>query len=120
MISLDVLCCWRGRGVIRCTETGASDSMRSLYMLQKKTNAHMLTVPTHTAADSYWTILSASIGDSYKYILYRHTPSGQSRVYRVTQLRTDDVHFRESTGTGPVVLKVVPVTGAAFGSQLTN
>ena len=23
-----------------------------------------------------------------------HTPSGQSRVYRVTQLRTDDVHFR--------------------------
>ena len=54
--------------MIRCTETGASDSMRSLYMLQKKTNAHMLTVPTHTAADSYWTILSASIGDSYKYI----------------------------------------------------
>ena len=41
-------------------------------------------------------------------------PSGQSRVYRVTQLRTDDVHCRESTGTGLVVLKVVPVTGAAF------
>ena len=38
----------------------------------------------------------------------RHTSSGQSRVYRVPQqLRTDDVHCRESAGTGPVVLKVV-------------
>ena len=40
--------------------------------------------------------------------LNRHTPSGQSRVYRVTQMRTDGVHCRESAGTGPVVLKVVP------------
>ena len=31
-----------------------------------------------------------------------------------TQLRTDGVHCRESAGTGPVVLKVVPATGAAF------
>ncbi|CAM9231416.1 unnamed protein product, partial [Ascophyllum nodosum] len=46
--------------------------------------------------------------------LNRHTPSGQSRTYRVTQLRTDSVHCRESAGTGPVVLKVVPVTGAAI------
>ena len=44
----------------------------------------------------------------------RHTPLGQSRVYRVTQLRTNGVHCRESAGTGPVVLKVVPVTGAAI------
>ena len=37
-------------------------------------------------------------------------PLGQSHVYRVTQLlRTDDsVHCRESAGTGPVNLKVVP------------
>ena len=27
---------------------------------------------------------------------YHHTPSGQSRLYRVTQLRTDGVHCRES------------------------
>ena len=46
--------------------------------------------------------------------LKRHTPSSQSRVYRVTQLRTDGVHCRESTGTGPVVPKVVSVTGAAI------
>ena len=46
--------------------------------------------------------------------LNRHTPLGQSRVYRVTQLRTDGVHCQESAGTGPVVLKAVPVTGAAF------
>ena len=34
--------------------------------------------------------------------LNRHTPSGQSRVYRVTQLRIDGVHCRESARTGPV------------------
>ena len=37
-----------------------------------------------------------------------HTPSGESRVYRATQLRTDGVHCRESAGTGPVNPKVVP------------
>ena len=40
--------------------------------------------------------------------LNRHTRSGQSRVYRATQLRTDGVHCRESAGTGPVNLRVVP------------
>ena len=49
--------------------------------------------------------------------LNRRTPSGQSRVHRVTQLRTDGVHCRESAGTGPVVLKVVPGTGAAFAGH---
>ena len=43
--------------------------------------------------------------------LQRQTPSGQSRVYRVTQLRTDGVHIhtycRESAGTWPVNLRVV-------------
>ena len=43
-----------------------------------------------------------------------HMPSGQSRVYRVTQLRTDGVDCREPAGTGPVNLKVVPVTGVAL------
>ena len=46
--------------------------------------------------------------------LSRYPPSGQSRVYRVTRLRTDSVHCRESVRTGPVVLKVVPVTGAVI------
>ena len=49
---------------------------------------------------------------------YRQPPSGQSRVYRVTQLRTAGVHCREPAGTGQVViviaLKVAPVTDAAF------
>ena len=40
--------------------------------------------------------------------LNRHTLSGQSRVYRVTQWRTDGFHCRGSAGTGPVNLKVVP------------
>ena len=46
------------------------------------------------------------------YTALRHRVSPE--FYRVTQLRTDGVHCRESAGTGPVVLKVVPVTGAAF------
>ena len=51
---------------------------------------------------------------------YDHTPSGQSRVCRVTQMCTDGVHCRESAGTGPVVLKVVRVAGAAFASPWTD
>ena len=43
-----------------------------------------------------------------------YTPSGQSRVYRVTQSRTDGVHCRESAGTGPLNLKVVP-NGCCLG-----
>ena len=31
-------------------------------------------------------------GGIHLFISNRHTPAGQSRVYRVTQLRTDDVH----------------------------
>ena len=46
--------------------------------------------------------------------LHRHTPSDQSRVYGVTQLRTEGDHCREPAGTAPVVLKVIPVTGAAY------
>ena len=37
-----------------------------------------------------------------------------------SQLRANGVHCRESAGAGPVVLKVVPVTGAAFASPWTN
>ena len=40
--------------------------------------------------------------------LNRHTLSSQSQVYWVPQLRTDDIHCRESTDTGPENLKVAP------------
>ena len=40
--------------------------------------------------------------------LMNRTPSGQSQVFRVTQLRADGVDYRESAGTRPVNLKVVP------------
>ena len=52
--------------------------------------------------------------------LNHRTPSGQSRVYRVTQLRTDGVHCRESAGTGPVNLKVVPNECCIGRSPWTN
>ena len=71
----------------------------------------------HTQAES-----GAYSRDSSRFPLRRpsiylnlHTPSGQFRVYRDTQLRTDGVNCRESAGTEPVVLEVLPVTGAAFG-----
>ena len=49
-----------------------------------------------------------SRGGVHLFIYNRHTPWGQTRVYRVTQLHTDGVHCREFAGTGPVNLKVVP------------
>ena len=53
--------------------------------------------------------LPSSATASIIYLNRHHTSSGQSQVYRVvTQLRTDGVHCRESAGTGPVNLKVVP------------
>ena len=52
--------------------------------------------------------------------LNRHTPSGQSRVYRVTQLRTDGVHCREFAGVGPVNFEVVPNECCLGRSPWTN
>ena len=52
--------------------------------------------------------------------LNRHTKSGQSRVYGVTQLRTDGVHSRESASAGPVNLKVVPNECCLGRSPWTN
>ena len=46
--------------------------------------------------------------------VYRQPPPGQTRFYRFVQLRADGAHCRESAGTGPVVLKGVPVTGDSF------
>ena len=62
-----------------------------------------------------WCLLTGSLSISFvaSIYLYRHTTSGQSRVYRVTQLHTDGLHNREFVGIGPVV----PVTGAAFAGH---
>ena len=76
-----------------------------------------LLIYLHTQAES-----SAYLRDSSRcpqptapiYYLNRHTPLGQPRVYRVTQLRTDAVHCRESAGTGPVNLTVV-LNGCCLG-----
>ena len=76
--------------------------------------------PAHSPhSGGIWCLLAGFLPNSAvaSIYLYRHTPSSQSRVYRVTQLRTDGVHCRESAGTGPVVLKVVTVTGAAFAGH---
>ena len=57
-------------------------------------------------------------GGVHLFIKNRHTPSGQFRVYQVTQLRTDGVHSRESAGTGPVNLKVFRTSAALAGHHV--
>ena len=59
-------------------------------------------------------------GGVHLFILNNHTPSGQSRVYQVTQLRTDGVHCRESAGKKPVNLKAVPKECCLGRSPWTN
>ena len=89
----------------------------------------VLAVPSHVSLLILYTNAESGAYSRYSsrvprrrpyFFFQHHTPSGQSRVYRVTQLRTDYVHCRESVGTGPVVLKVVRVTGAAFASSWTK
>ena len=48
------------------------------------------------------------------------SPSGQSRIYQVTPWCAEGVHCRESSGIGPVVLKVVRVRGAAYSGNPTD
>ena len=76
----------------------------------------------HTQAESGAYLRDSSRFPRWRPFIHldRRAPSGQSRVYRVTQLRTDGVHCRESAGTGPVNLKVVP-NGCCLGrSPWTN
>ena len=79
--------------------------------------SHVNPLILHAQAESDWLVLTHGIPPAFRdgVHMYRQPPSGQSQVYHVTQLRTNGVDCRESTGTGPVVLKlVVPVAGAAF------
>ena len=85
-------------------------------LLSSGHNNSMLKVSLSTRAES-----GAYSRDSSRFprrrpfiFLNRLTPSGQSRVYRATQLRNDDVHCGESAGTGPINLKVVGVTCSSF------
>ena len=61
----------------------------------------------HTQAESGAYLRDSSRVPRRRPFMKPPSASGQSRVYRVTQLRTDGVHCRESAGTGPVNLKVV-------------
>ena len=72
----------------------------------------------HSQAESGAYLRDSSRFPRWRTFIYinRHTPSGQSRVHRVTQLRTDGVHCRESAGTRPVNLNVIP-NGCCIGSS---
>ena len=80
--------------------------------------------PAHSPYSGWiWSLLTGFLPSSAAASIYLLKPpyaiiigSGQCRLYWVTPLLlpTDGVHCRESAGTGPVVLKVVPVTCAAI------
>ena len=81
--------------------------------------------PVYSTHSSWiWFLLTVflplSATASIYYTVNRQPPSGQSRVYRVAQLPTNDVHYRESAGTGQVALKVISVTGAAFSGIIMD
>ena len=74
--------------------------------------------PAHSSHSGLNLVLAYGIlpefrGGVHLFIKNRHTPSGQSRVYRVTQLRTDGIHCREYVGTRPVNLEVGPNESSA-------
>ena len=79
-------------------------------------------VHLHTQAESGAYLRNSSRFPRRRPFIYLNlqTPSGQSRVYRVTQLRIDGVRCREYAGTGPINLKAVP-NGCCLGkSPWTN
>ena len=69
---------------------------------------------SHPASASSFSTLRLNMVLAGFLLLSAPAPTGQSRVYQVTQLRTDGVHCRESAGTRPAVLGEYPVTGAVF------
>ena len=78
----------------------------------------------HTQAESGAFLQVSSRVPRQRPLIYLKPPycmsSGQFRVYRVTHVRTDVVHCRESAGTGPVNLKVVPIECCLGRSPWTN
>ena len=48
------------------------------------------------------------------HLFIRPSAVGSVPSYQAAQLRTDGVHYRESSGGGPVVIRVVLVPDAAF------
>ena len=76
----------------------------------------------HTQAESGAYLQDSSRVPRRRPFIYlnRHTPSGQYRVYRVTQMRTDGVHCRVSAGSGSVNLNVVPNECCLGRSPWTN
>ena len=83
----------------------------------------VLPQPAHSPHSGWmWCLLTGFLLLPAAVSIYLHyQPSwGQSRAYRVTQLRTDGIHCLGSFGTVPVVLKIVPVTGAAFSGIIMD
>ena len=97
--------CPRSRQIIWSHETGSAVLSR----------VSLLILNTHADSGAF-ALRFLPISRATSIYLSCLTPSGRSQVYRVTQLRTDGINCRESAGTGPVILKAVPVRGTAFAS----
>ena len=94
--------------------------------------SHVSLQPAHSPLSGWiiyhlspiWSLLLLTgfppLSETASIYLYCQPPSGQSRVSRIAQLRTDCVHCREHAGAGPVVLKVLMVrlTGVTFSGTI--
>ena len=100
--------CHRTRLRIWSRETGSAvPSLISLLIL-------------HTQAESGVYSRHSSQFPRRRQFIYTAIRHWVSPEFIGPQLRTNDIHCRESTGTGPAVLEVAPVTGAAFAGHLNQ
>ena len=107
-MDISIFPCPRARLRIWSRETGSAVPSRvSLLILH--TQAESGLVLTHGIPPDFCDGVHLF---KFIYTALRHRVSPE--FIGVTQLRTDDVHCREPAGTGPVVLKIVPLVGAAI------
>ena len=110
---------WTGKVIFRCPRSRLKSWSRETGSAVPSRVGLLISVLGLNLALTY-EISPGFHGGVHLFILNRHTPSGQSRLYWVTQMRTDGVHCRESAGTGPVNLKAVPNECCLGRSPWTN
>ena len=93
-------------------------SCETVSVIPSRVSPHIL--HTHAESGAYsWALLTRpAFRDGFH--LYRQPPSGQSRVYRVTQLPIDSVYPRQSAGTRLEDFKVAQVTCVDYSRNSTD
>ena len=111
-------CSWlaeQGKLIFPCPR-----SCLGICLARRVRQSHPASACSSPYSGGIWYLWDSSRFTRWRPLIYLNslTRLGQSRVYRVTQLRTDGVHCRESICTGPVNLKVV-LNGRCLSLQVT-